>query len=103
MSADSLISVGIVRAKSDKVGELHRRLVALLRPTRAEPGCLAYDLLQSTDDPAVFVLVERWRSARDLDLHVGTDHMTAFLAASADVLAGPPQSFRLTLPVGGAE
>jgi quinol monooxygenase YgiN len=101
MSQAVLTALGIIRAKPGKVRELHRRLEALLAPTRAEPGCLAYDHLQSIDDPAAFVLVERWRSARDLQAHVDMGHIVAFLAASADVVDGSPQNFRLSAPLDG--
>jgi len=90
-----LIAIGVVRAKAGQEQELGRRMAALLAPTRAEPGCLAYDLFQSSEDSAVWVLLERWRSVADLDAHVSTDHMAAFLARSGEVLDGPPNNFRL--------
>ncbi|WP_288142571.1 putative quinol monooxygenase [Mesorhizobium sp.] len=85
----------MVRAKPGQERELGRRMAALLDPTRAEPGCIAYDLFQSTEDPAVWVLLERWRSAADLDAHVVTDHFAGFLARSDEVLDRPPDNFRL--------
>jgi quinol monooxygenase YgiN len=95
MSDETLTAVGIVRAKRGEEQELGRRMAALLEPTRAEPGCLAYDLFQSSEDAGVWVLIEQWSSAADLDAHVNTDHMAAFLARSGDVLDGPPSNFRL--------
>ena len=90
-----LTAMGVVRAKPGQEEELGRRMTALLSPTRAEPGCLLYDLYQSTEDPSVWVLIERWRDATDLDAHVQTPHMQAFLARAGDVLGGPPGNFRL--------
>ena len=95
MTEETLTAMGIVRAKPGQEHELGLRMVALLAPTRAERGCLAYDLFQSSEDPAVWVLIERWRSVADLDAHVMTDHMAAFLARSHEVLDGPPDNFRL--------
>jgi quinol monooxygenase YgiN len=95
MSSAKLTAIGIVRAKPGQEQELGRRMAALLEPTRAEAGCIAYDLFQSTDNPGVWVLIERWRSVADLNAHVVTDHMAAFLARSAEVIYSPPESFRL--------
>ena len=94
-AAPPLTAIGIIRAKVGQEQELGRRITALLEPTRAEPGCLAYDLFQSTEDPAVWILIEQWRSVADLDAHVLTSHMVAFLARSAEVLEVLPANFRL--------
>lgn len=102
MSSGVLTAMGVVRAKPGREQELGRRMAQLLAPTRAEPGCLAYDLFQSTEDPGVWVLIERWRSVADLDAHVRTNHMGAFLARSAEVLEGPPENFRLR-PVSSSQ
>jgi quinol monooxygenase YgiN len=103
MSTFELTALGIIRAKPGKSREVGRRLQALVAPTRAEPGCVAYDLHQSTDDPSVWVIIEAWRSASDLDAHIATAHMAGFLAGSDEVLDGPPDSFRLQRrPVGVA-
>jgi quinol monooxygenase YgiN len=95
MSEQELAAIGIVRAKPGQDQELGRRMSSLIAPTRAEPGCLAYELFQSTEDPAVWVFIERWRSVADLDAHVHANHMTTFLARSREVLADQPHNFRL--------
>lgn len=95
MSSAGLVAMGVVRAKLGQEHELGRRMVSLLAPTRAEPGCLSYDLFQSTEDPGIWVLIERWRSLADLESHVRTSHMAAFLERSGEVLENPPNNFRL--------
>jgi quinol monooxygenase YgiN len=95
MSEDQLTAMGIITARAGKGRELGRRIAALITPTRAEPGCLAYDLFQSIQDPDVWVLIERWRSPADLEAHELAEHMAAFLARSHEVLALPPSNFRL--------
>ena len=97
MMDEPLTAMGVIRAKPGREQDLGRRMSALLEPTRAEPGCLAYDLYQSTEDPTVWVLIERWRAVADLDAHVLSSHMKAFLACAAEVLDGPPDNFRLKL------
>jgi len=89
-----ITAIGIARAKPGQEKELGRRMAALVASTRTEPGCLAYDLFQSTDDPSVWMLLEQWRSQRDLDAHVGREHLQAFLRSKDEVLAEVPRSHR---------
>ncbi|HEY1599105.1 MAG TPA: putative quinol monooxygenase [Pirellulales bacterium] len=39
------------------------------RLSRAEPGCLRFEVYHSTVDETRFLLVERWESTDALDLH----------------------------------
>jgi quinol monooxygenase YgiN len=48
----------------------------LLRLTRTEAGCLAYDLGQGVQDPQDFVLVEIWQDQAALTAHQHTEHFT---------------------------
>ena len=95
MSSESLTAIGIVRAKPGQTQELGRRMAGLLAPTRAEPGCLAYDLYQSTEDPAVWVFIERWHDVNALKVHVQAAHFQAFLSHADDVLDGAPDNILL--------
>ncbi len=92
MGRDGLTAMGLARAKPGREAELGRRLAGLVAPTRAEPGCLAYDLHRSQTDPAVWVLIEAWRSPADLAAHVESAHLQAFLAQADEVLDGAPMS-----------
>ncbi|MBX9822292.1 MULTISPECIES: antibiotic biosynthesis monooxygenase [Nitrobacteraceae] len=38
-------------------------------PSRAEQGCINYDLHRSTEDPELWCVYENWRSADDLAAH----------------------------------
>ena len=62
-------------------------LTNLITPTRAEAGCIQYNLHQDTTDPHVFLFFELWES-RDLWLdHIASDHITAHKAATKDSIA----------------
>jgi quinol monooxygenase YgiN len=50
----------------DKVRGLLAEAAALSRP---EPGCLRFEVYQSQNDPAKFLLCERWESKEALDKH----------------------------------
>lgn len=49
-----------------KVGEL---LQAHGRLSRAEPGCVRFDVYHSKSDPAVYLLCEYWDTEASLDQH----------------------------------
>ena len=64
-------------------------LQALIDPTRAEPGCLQYDLHQSLNDQSSFLFVERWRSQADIDKHFDMPYLKALQAKESEILAQP--------------
>ena len=57
-----------------------RQLVA---PTRAEPGCLQYDVHRDAGDPRVFVLWERYADAAALDAHTEAAYVQDLVFAQA--------------------
>ena len=59
----------------------------MVAPTRAEPGCINYDLHRSQDDASRFVLYEGWRGKAELDAHMASPHFTQMLQRLADVAA----------------
>jgi quinol monooxygenase YgiN len=61
-----------------------------VRLTRAEPGCLAYDLLQDADFPDRFVAYECWRDLAALQDHLATPHFAAVGTVLAGLLAAAP-------------
>ncbi|MBJ7556415.1 putative quinol monooxygenase [Marinomonas spartinae] len=82
-----LVLVANITAHSGKGAALKKALEALLKPTRAEDGCLQYDLHQSNTNPDGFVYFERWAN-RDVWLeHMKTDHIKTFLEVTKTVIA----------------
>ena len=51
------------------VPTLRDLLVRAMRLSRAEPGCLRYDVYHSTAEPRRFTLVEHWAGQEALDAH----------------------------------
>lgn len=78
MPNETLRVVARIKARADKVGELREALLSLVGPTRAEAGCLVYELLQNTDDATDFTFVEEWTSAAALAAHFETEHLKNF-------------------------
>lgn len=86
-----LTIVARIVAASDKVELVRGELEKLVPITRAEAGCLQYDLHQDNDDPAVFLFYENWES-RDLwQAHMSAPHLQAYGQATA----GAVEAFEL--------
>ncbi len=91
MKAALLTVVATLKAKPGREAEVRRTLLALIAPTRQEPGCQNYDLHQAVGDPAAFLFHENWTSKRHLDDHLARPHLKALLARADELFAEPPQ------------
>jgi len=76
-SNDAVTAVTLIHGIPGSEQDLKTHLLSLAAPTRAEAGCLAYDLYESPDAPTEFLRLERWRSLADLEAHKATPHLRA--------------------------
>jgi len=83
-----LTIIARMRAKSGQEGRLREALQRLVAPTRAEPGCIAYDLHESLNDAALFLFYETWKSQADLDAHFETPHLKALVKILPELVEG---------------
>jgi quinol monooxygenase YgiN len=82
-----LTIVANIKANPDKIELVKAELLKLIETTRAEEGCINYDLHQDNDDPAHFMFYENWES-RDLwQTHMGAPHLAAYMAATEGAVA----------------
>ncbi len=58
------------------VPEIARLLTEAGRLSRAEPGCLRFEVYHSQSDPQVFLLCERWESEQAWQTHRGERAVT---------------------------
>lgn len=79
-----------VIAKPDEVTRVQTILISLIEPTRQEPGCLSYQLLQNHSDPTDFTFIEEWASAQAEQAHFLTAHVADALQRLAGLLAIEP-------------
>ena len=56
---------------------------AVVAATRVESGCQWYGIAMDVTDPCVVWVSEQWASQADLDAHLKTPHVAAFLEACA--------------------
>ncbi|MHB8755938.1 MAG: putative quinol monooxygenase [Candidatus Acidiferrales bacterium] len=85
---DKLTVIARVRAKAGYEARARDVLLGLIAPTRAEAGCINYDLHVSQDDPEQFVFYENWLSEAHLEAHANSPHLRAFRNAADEILDG---------------
>ena len=82
-----LTIVANITAHPDKIELVKSELLKLIDITRAESGCINYDLHQDNENPAHFMFYENWES-RDLwQTHMGAPHLAAYMAATEGAVA----------------
>lgn len=89
--------VAHLRAKADKIEETRAALMLMVEPTRAEDGCIVYEMLQNDVDPTDFTFVEEWTGDAELGAHLQSDHVQAVIAQAEELFAAPPDIRRYTL------
>ncbi|MDO6455880.1 putative quinol monooxygenase [Celeribacter halophilus] len=74
--------VANIHAKADKIDLVKAELLKLVPITRAEAGCITYDLHQDNEDPAHFTFYENWESREIWQEHMNAPHLAAYMAAT---------------------
>jgi quinol monooxygenase YgiN len=97
MLEDRLRVLARVSAQEDRVEQVRAILIGLVDPTRREPGCLTYQLLQSRSDPNDFVFVEEWENATAEQAHFSTAHLKDALVKLTGHLAAEPDIRRYSV------
>ena len=86
----SLIIVHVhARVKPDAVEAFRAASIENSRESLREPGVVRFDVVQSTEDPTRFVLVEVYRTADAPAAHKATAHYARWRDAVADLMAEP--------------
>ncbi|MFV3306409.1 putative quinol monooxygenase [Pseudomonas sp. NY15181] len=83
----SLTLIAIIRAKPGRADSLEQHLHNMLAPSRAEAGCLQYDLHRDIKDADLIYMIEQWRDEEALAEHEASPHFQALLKASEPDLA----------------
>jgi quinol monooxygenase YgiN len=77
-----LTIVANITANADNIELVKAELLKLIKTTRAEAGCINYDLHQDNDNPAYFLFYENWESRELWQDHMGKQHLLDYLAAT---------------------
>lgn len=74
------LNVAVYKIHAAHVDTFRHRIVQHAQTTlRLEEGCLRFDVNQSREDPAVFMLIEGFRDRAAFDVHAGMPHIATFI------------------------
>ncbi len=74
-----LTNVAFFTARPGQSEVLGQRLLALVGPTRQEPGCLRYEIYRANDSVDRWFVYEDWRSPDDFAGHMQAPYVAAFM------------------------
>lgn len=77
-----LTIVANIFANADQVELVKSELNKLIAPTRAEEGCINYDLHEDNEDPSHFLFFENWESRELWLAHMEMPHIEAYKTAT---------------------
>ena len=82
-----LTIVAHIRPHQDQAELVLSELSKLVAPTRAEEGCINYDLHRDNEDPTYFMLYENWESRELWQQHMVSAHIQSYRAATEGAVA----------------
>lgn len=82
-----LTIVANVHANPDQVDLVKAELEKLVPITRAEEGCIQYDLHRDNDNPAHFMFFEIWESRELWQTHMNAPHLAVYVKAVDGAIA----------------
>ena len=71
-----------ITAAKGKEALVRAELEKLIEITRAEKGCINYDLHVDNENPGFFVFYENWESRELWQSHMNAPHLAAYMAAT---------------------
>jgi quinol monooxygenase YgiN len=89
MSSENVIILVTLTPRPGKEADLEALLRGMCAPSRAEGGCITYNLYKRAGGGSSFHLFECWSSPAALDAHRQTPHSKNFRARVADLSDGP--------------
>ena len=82
MNNNQLTIVARILAKDEKRSLVKSELLKLIPITRAEKGCIIYDLHQDNENPNLFLFHENWESRELWQVHMNNAHITEYKKAT---------------------
>ncbi len=77
-TSDTAYCVEYFHAKPGFSDQLLEGLLTLVEPSRAEPGCLQYDLLQDNKDPNLIILLVKFSNSETMKAHENNSFIQEF-------------------------
>jgi quinol monooxygenase YgiN len=88
---NEIVIFATARAKPGKEADLEKALRDAAEPTRAQRGCLQFELYRSEQDPGTITAFERWASIADHERHINGEHVKILMSKFESILASPPE------------
>ncbi len=82
-----LTIVANIHASPDRIDLVRSELEKLVSITRAEEGCIQYDLHQDNENPAHFLFYESWESRELWQVHMNAPHLADYMEATEGAVA----------------
>ncbi|MEX0320348.1 MAG: putative quinol monooxygenase [Ruegeria sp.] len=76
-----------ITAQPGKEALVRAELEKLIPITRAEEGCIQYDLHVDNFNPGFFVFYENWQNRELWQTHMNAPHLAAYMAATDGAVA----------------
>jgi quinol monooxygenase YgiN len=91
MTENIVTVTAIIKVKAGFEDQAKQVLLQAVGPTRAEGGCLNYDLYQSVSDRTEFLFHENWASEEALKAHAASagEHRLALRQQLSSLVDGP--------------
>ena len=90
MDKDTVYIVAHAVAREGEESRVQAQLEKLIGPTRAEPGCLRYELFVNKEKPGDFLFLEEYESDKAFQAHMDSKHVNAAIAEVVPLLGVPP-------------
>lgn len=91
MNDEKITLVARLKVRENTIEETKKAALKIVPDSRAEAGCLNYDIHQAIDDPTVFVWHETWKNKAAIDEHFETVFFREFFAKVEPFAVEPPQ------------
>ena len=82
-----LTIVADITVHPDKIDLVKAEFDKMIPVTRAEDGCIQYDLHQDNENPAHFLFFENWESREHWQVHMKAPHLVAYRKATEGAVA----------------
>jgi quinol monooxygenase YgiN len=86
------------KVKAGKEADFEAAFRPALAATKKEPGCVAYELNRDPDEPAVYVMYEKFRGIPALEFHLAQKHTQTLLATVVPMCEGDLKVKVYTVP-----
>ena len=82
MTNQKLTIVARILAKEEKRELVKNELLKLIEVTRAEEGCINYDLHQDNENENLFMFYENWTNKELWQTHMNNAHLAEYMKAT---------------------